>query len=179
MKRINLLLLLSTLFFLMSCSESSDLPITPGPDSPDEPIVAAEIAPAFQLDTYSGSKISLADYKDKTLVIFFFGNSCPPCQAVAPKIEDDLNKAFSGNDKFAIIGIDQWDGNASSVEAFKDRTGVTFPLALKGSGVAKNYGTTYDRLVVVNPDGAIEYRGRSIAANNLNEVIEIVSGLLK
>lgn len=166
--------------FLVSCSESTDDPITGGPDvNPGDPMMEGEPAPSFQLDTYDGLKLSLADYKDKTLVIFFFGNTCPPCQAVAPKIETDLNEAFSTNNKFAIIGIDQWDGNAASVEGFKNRTGVSFPLGLKGSGVARDYGTTYDRLVVVNPSGNIVYRGNSIAANNLNEVVSLVKDLLK
>jgi peroxiredoxin len=179
MKNISSLLFLVIAMSLLSCSESTD-PIVGGPDiTPDEPMVEGEKAPAFQLETYNGGKLSLADYKDKTLVIFFFGNTCPPCQAVAPKIESDLNKAFGSNNKFAMVGIDQWDGNAASVEGFKDRTGVTFPLGIKGSGVARDFGTTYDRLVVVNPAGNIEYRGTSIAANNLDEVVNIVKTLLK
>lgn len=178
MKIINTFFFFS-LLFLISCSESTDEPIVIGPGTPNDPDVELEVAPQFQLQTYNDAQISLADYKDKTLVIFFFGNTCPPCQAVAPKIEDDLNKKFSSNSKFAIIGIDQWDGNAASVEGFKDRTNVSFPLALKGSGVARDYGTTYDRLVVVNAAGKIKYRGNSIAANNLNEVIGIVTELLK
>lgn len=162
----------------IACSDSTDEPLIMGPDTPDEPAVELEVAPQFQLDTYDGAQVSLSDYKDKTLVIFFFGNSCPPCQAVAPKIESDLQEAFKDKAGFAMIGIDQWDGNAASVEGFKERTGVTFPLALNGSGVARSYGTTYDRLVVINAEGKIEYKGTSIAANNLDDVITLVQGLV-
>ena len=79
---------------------------------------------------------------------------------------------------FAIIGIDQWNGNAAAVERFEESAGVTFPLGLKGSGVANAYGTTYDRLVLVNQGGTIAFRGKRIAANDLDEVVNMVKRLL-
>lgn len=135
-------------------------------------------APAFSLKTFDDNDIKLSDYEDKNLVIFFFGNRCGPCMAVAPDIESQLNQAFGDKEDFAIIGIDQWDGNAASVENFQEQTGVTFPLALEGSPVAKDFGTTYDRLVVVKANGKIAYRGTSIAANNLEDVINLMIKLL-
>ncbi len=137
-----------------------------------------EVAPNFSLKTPAGGDITSASFKDKTLVIFFFGNTCPPCKSVAPSIESKLKKKYGADDNFAIIGIDQWDGNSSSVKNFQDDTGVTFPLGLKGSSVAKDFGTTYDRLVVVNKEGRIEFKGKSVASNDLNDVVDLVQQLL-
>jgi peroxiredoxin len=170
-------------FLFSSCS--SDSSITGGgeeeemeeikdPNDADD----LELAPDFKLDTYDGNTISLADLKDKVSVIFFFGNACPPCKSVAPSIETKLNKEFQSNDKYRIIGIDQWDGNAASVERFKNDTGVTFPLAIKGSSVASAFGTTYDRLVVITTKGKVAFKGKSIAANDMDQVISKVIELL-
>lgn len=136
-------------------------------------------APSYSLKTYDDQDLNSSTYKDKVLVIFFFGNSCPPCIGVGPDIEEKINDVYKDNEKFAIIGIDQWDGNASSVERFQERTNVSFPLGLEGSDVAKDFGTTYDRLVVVNENNKIAYKGTSIAANNLDDVIALIDTLLK
>ena len=137
-----------------------------------------EVAPGFSLETHDGQTLSSDIFADKVAVIFFFGNSCPPCKSVAPDIEAKINQEFKDDDNFVMLGIDQWDGNAASVERFKDDTGVTFPLGRMGSGVARDYGTTYDRLVLINSRGKIAFKGQSIAANDLDEVINQVKGLL-
>lgn len=136
------------------------------------------VAPDFEIKTWEGDNLKFETYKDKVLVIFFFGNTCPPCIGVAPDVEEKLNKDLRGKSDYAIIGIDQWDGNDSSVEGFKKNTGVEFPLGVMGSGVAKEYGTTYDRLVVVGKDGNINFRGNSVVSNNLDEVVTLVKGLI-
>jgi len=135
-------------------------------------------APAFSLKTFDGMDLNSSTYDGKVLVVFFFGNSCPPCIGVGPDVEEKLNQDFSGNSDYAIVGIDQWDGNAASVESFQSKTGVSFPLGLMGSDVAKEFGTTYDRLLIVNKNGKIAYKGNSIAANNLDDVIDLAKSLV-
>ncbi len=178
MLSIRLFLMGISFMILVSCSEEEAMPTTPDA-TPDEPMTSEDPAPDFELMTFDDFPLKLSDYENQNLVIFFFGNACPPCQAVGPDIESQLNEAFKDKENYSIIGIDQWDGNAASVESFRDKTGINFPLGLMGSGVARDFGTTYDRLVVVNKEGNIIYRGNSIAANNLDEVIGIVTGLLE
>ncbi len=168
------------LTIMMSCSDSTDDPTTtPNPPSDGgEPDPTAEVAPDFSLSTYNGGTVKLSDFKDEVLVIFFFGNTCPPCIAVAPDVEEKLNKAFEGESKYNIIGIDVWDGNAASVEGFRDKGGVSFPLALNGSGVGSQYGAGRDRLVVVDQSGNIAFKGAQIAANDMDAVVSQVTALL-
>jgi len=132
----------------------------------------------FSIKTWDGNDLKFETYEDKTLVIFFFGNTCPPCIGVAPDVEERLNKDFRGKEDYAIIGIDQWDGNNASVEGFQKNTGVEFPLGVMGSDVASDYGTTYDRLVVVGKDGKIKFKGNSVVSNNLDEVVTLVNTLV-
>lgn len=136
-------------------------------------------APNFSLLTTSGDTLKLQDYQGKNLVIFFFGYACPFCQSVGPSIESDLYEAYRDNDKFAIIGADQWDGNNAGVDAFAESAGVTFPLGVMASSMASEYESTYDRLVVVDSIGSVIFRGSNRAASHLEEVVGIVDDLLK
>lgn len=173
------LLLLVSLTAVYSCaSEEEEMPVVNNPSNPmmtDD----RQDAPTFALETTTGDAITSTQYKDKNLVIFFFGYNCPPCKAVGPDIESKLHQAFKDDADFAIIGADQWEGNNAGVDNFQSTTGITFPLGTKGADMAKAFGTTYDRLVVVNKENKIVYTGNSIATNNLDEVVDIVKDLLK
>lgn len=171
------LIILST--FLFSCSQENDMMENPTPAN-GTPIVPTETttAPDFTLKSLDGSDISLSDYKNKVVVLFFFGNSCPTCKAVAPSIESELAVPFKNNDSFQILGLDQWDGNSSAVEGFRKSTNVTFPLLLKASPVASLFKTTYDRLIVINKEGEIVFTGKQNGASDLKAVREKVDEIL-
>jgi peroxiredoxin len=136
-----------------------------------------EAAPDFTLTSADGSQVSLKDFAEKPLVIFFFGNTCPLCIGAGPKIQADIREKFT-TDEVAMIGIDVWDGNQASVLNFKDRTGVTFDLLLEGSSVASDYKTTYDRLFVLNGKGEFIHKGSSSAGNDIDNVVKAVQDLL-
>lgn len=136
-------------------------------------------APSFSLESLDDGTIALSDYKDKVVVLFFFGNNCPSCKSSASEVEDSIHQHYSSNDTVFVLGLDQWDGNSSSVQSFKNTTGVTFPLLLKASGVASNYKTTYDRLIVVDKNTKIRFTGSQAAKNQINSVVNLVDKLLK
>jgi thiol-disulfide isomerase/thioredoxin len=112
------------------------------------------------------------------VVLFFFGNTCPSCRAVAPEIEKNLKVAFANRKDYVIVGLDQWNGSASSVRVFRDVTDVTFPLLLNAASVGNSFNTTYDRLVVVDKKGKIAHRGSRAATNDVNTVVATVNDLL-
>lgn len=139
---------------------------------PDNP------APTFTLQTSDGQNINLSDYQGKVVTLFFFGYGCPPCKAVAPSIQEQLATPYESNDDYAILGLDVWDGNSAGVDAFKSATEVRFPLLLEASSIARDYETTYDRLVVVDKDGGIVFLGTQIAMGDLESVKNLVISLL-
>lgn len=179
MKISNLLYLLAIVSLTtFSCTQEEEPPVISNPSTPTNPTSDLPDAPSFSLESTSGDVITSTQYKDKNLVIFFFGYDCPPCKAAGPDIESKLYQEFKSNSEFAMIGADQWEGNDAGVDNFQEITGITFPLGRKGADMAKSFNTTYDRLVVVNKDNKIVYTGNSIASNNLDEVIGIVRDLL-
>lgn len=135
-------------------------------------------APAFTLSDLGGNQVKLSDYKNKVVVLFFFGNNCPSCKAVGPTIETNLAVPFKNRTDYQILGLDQWNGNATSVEAFKTTTGVTFPLLLNASAVASDYKTTYDRLVVIDKNGKIAFSGNQVASSDVTAAKQKVEILL-
>jgi peroxiredoxin len=170
---IGLVLLFSAL--LSSCNNEGE---EPAPDlDPDNPGSLLS-APDFELNSVDGKTVKLADFSDKVVVLFFFGNTCPSCRAVAPDIEKELNLPYEGRDDYAIIGLDQWDGNSNSVMSFQDNTMVSFPLLLNASGVARAYDTTYDRLLVIDKNGKIALKGRRGATNDVSIIKSKVDELL-
>lgn len=173
----NYLIILCAVCFLVTGSMLSSC----SKDNSEEPSIqppATENAPDFELNSVDGATVSLSDFKGKPLVIFFFGDTCPLCIASGPKIESKINDRFSENE-IAIIGIDTWDGNAASVKSFRASTGVTFDLLLKGSSVLSDYGTTYDRLYVIDAQGNIAFKGKSSASQDIENVVTTIEGLLK
>lgn len=166
---------------IMSCSSPDD---EINPDDPDGDNMmmndgTSSTAPGFELTALDGASVKLSDHKDKVVVLFFFGDTCPSCKSVAPDIQEKLNEDYADKNDYVVLGLDVWDGNSNSVQSFKDNTSVTFPLLLNASAVSKSYNTTYDRLVVIDKSGEIAHSGSRAASNDLNTVKSKVDDLLK
>lgn len=136
-----------------------------------------EIAPNIEVGLLGGETFNLADHEGKVVVVFFFGNTCPSCRAIGSTVESAIYQEYmddSGN--LVAVGIDTWNSssNETSVAGFRDQTGITFPLAIKGGDVAVNYKTTYDRLMVVNRAGILVHKGLVVASNDINNTIAAI-----
>ena len=142
------------------------------------PVTPVALAPGFTLKSLEGNDVSLSSYKNKVVTLFFFGNNCPSCKAVAPSVQSMLVTPFASNTSYAVLGLDQWNGNAASVQAFKTATSVTFPLLLNASGVAAEYKTTYDRIVIIDKAGNIAFSGNQLASQDIAAAKAKVTELL-
>ena len=156
-------------FIFSSCSKDDDKIV---------PLETGTAAPQFTLKSLNNSNVSLSDFKNKVVVLFFFGNNCPSCKAAAPNVQSMLVTPFASKNDYMVLGLDQWNGNAASVEAFKTTTGVTFPLLLNAASVASDYKTTYDRIVVIDKAGNIAFKGTQAASSDISAVKTKVTELL-
>lgn len=132
-------------------------------------------APDFTLSTDEGSSFKLSDQKGKVVFIFFFGYACPHCLGNGNNTETGIYNVYKSNNDFVAIGIDTWNGNASGVANFKSSTGLTYPLCYEGSQVVTEYKTTYDRIVVIDKDGIIQYKS---SANSTSDVVKTASNVI-
>jgi peroxiredoxin len=184
MKYIKSILLTSIIFFgatlFVGCGGEDPTPIinmgngNPG-GNPSEPFGKA---PDFNLTSVDGGQVQLKDFEGKPLVIFFLGSTCPLCISSAPSIESGINQKFSSS-VMNIIGVDTWDGNQAAVENFRNTTGVTFDLLLNASALQNSYNTTYDRLLVVDSNGEIVFKGTSTASSDVDEVVALINKLME
>jgi peroxiredoxin len=93
-------------------------------------------------------------------------------------VEDSLVTPFSSRTDYQLLGLDQWNGSHSALEAFMSSTGVSFPLLLNASGVVSTYKSTYDRLVVIDKSGKIVFAGTKGAGLDISQVKSLVESLL-
>lgn len=127
---------------------------------------AGDKAPAFRLEDADGNTVSLADYRGRKLIVYFYpAASTPGCTKQACDFRDNLrvlNKA--GLD---VVGISP--DKPAKLAKFRDAEGLTFPLlsdpdrtvlAKWGAyGEKKMYGKTVQGVIrstfVVDEDGKI------------------------
>lgn len=70
-------------------------------------------------------------------------------------MEAGVNQYYAGQ-PVVTLGLDIYDGNANLVEAFRDVTGVTFPLLMQASTYSSQNSGNF-RKVVIDPDGIVRY----------------------
>lgn len=133
-----------------------------------------DTAPDFTLNTLDGGTFTLSDHEGKVVLIFFFGYGCPSCLQYGPSIQEELVEAYSGNENYIAVGLDVWDGNESSVQTFRNSTGLTIPLCLMASSVASSYGTSYDKLFVIDPEGKIAFKGANTAGPEIGNAMSVI-----
>jgi peroxiredoxin len=127
-------------------------------------IEAGSPAPEFTLRDQDGNKVSLADYRGRTVVLVFypadFSRVCTDQLSVYQEVLPQFEEAGT-----QLVGI-SLDG-AFCHKAFQDHQGLTIPLLAdfhpKGE-VAKAYGVWSEQhgvagraLVMVGPDGVVQW----------------------
>ena len=134
-------------------------------------------APDFEVDLQGGGTFKLSNYEGKVVFVFLFGNGCPSCKAIGADVETMIHQVYLDTSQFVAIGLDTWDAssNESSVSGFRSNTGITFPLAIKAGSVAADYGTTYDRFMVIDRAGTLVHKGVVLASNDINNAKEAIS----
>lgn len=106
-----------------------------------------ETAPAFTMtDINSGNEVSLADYKGKTVLVFFWASWCPYCKAMCKK-GGSLNKfagelAAAPKSNLVILGVGtSSDDSADTQKAFLQTNGCDWTSTHdSGSKVEGKYG---------------------------------------
>ncbi len=128
-------------------------------------------APAFTLPDADGNKVSLADYKGRRVIVYFYpAASTPGCTKQACDFRDSLGELNGAG--LDVVGISP--DKPEKLAKFRDAEGLTFPLlsdperkvltAYGAFGEKKMYGKTVQGVIrssfVVDEKGKIA--GRSV-----------------
>ena len=136
-------------------------------------------APDFTLQELQGGNFSLSSETGKVVFIFWLGYACPFCQSATPSINSEIINIFKNRSGFVAIGIDTWDGSSTQVQSFQSQTGLDVKYLIKGSSVAQNWSTTYDRLAVVGKNGKIVFKGTQGASSDIGNAKTAIEAALQ
>lgn len=141
-----------------------------------------QAAPAFSLADTTGKQVSLADYRGKTVLLYFQeGLSCQPCWDQLTSLEQDATKVkAAGIDAIVSITSDP----ANLIAQKTQDMGLTTPvlsdpdLATSEKYEANQYGmmgTSRDghSFILVDPDGTITWRADYGGAPNYTMFVPV------
>ncbi|HEX8835923.1 MAG TPA: TlpA disulfide reductase family protein [Candidatus Acidoferrum sp.] len=94
-------------------------------------------APDFKLDTLGGKPLSLAEYKNKVVLLNFWATWCGPCRAEIPDLVELQNKY---KDQLQIIGLVVDDDDLDAIKKFVDQFGINYPVAIVTDALRVEYG---------------------------------------
>jgi thiol-disulfide isomerase/thioredoxin len=121
-------------------------------------------APAFTLLDLSGSKVSLSDFKGRSLLINYWGTYCAPCKIEMPWLQE-FSKKYAA-DGFQVVGI-TYDSEVGRDTIARDtkQLGVTYPILLSDPKVENAYLSGTEVLPM------------SFYVDKAGQVIEVSAGL--
>jgi peroxiredoxin len=89
------------------------------------------LAPDFTLQTINGQGITLNEYRGKTVLLYFWVNSCPACVDEMPYFQTVFNE--QANKELAILAINCGE-SSQTVKSIVDGLKLTFPMLLDPDG---------------------------------------------
>lgn len=157
--------------------------------APSSGLAEGKPAPAFSLPRDGGGTVSLADFKGRKLVLYFYPKAdTPGCTIEA----QDFSRL---KPRFAAAGADILGVSADPVPAldkFRDKHGLTIPLASDEAaamlsaydawGEKTMYGRTFmgvsRKTVLIGPDGTVARIWPKVTvAGHAEEVLEAAQAL--
>ena len=124
-------------------------------------IQADQLTAAFwaqQFDTPTGSKLNLARFKGKPLLVNFWATWCHPCVQEMPELSTLQSKGKINNFQIIGIGID----SAANIQEFASKYKISYPLYIGGTGgseLLRKMGDAAGGLpfsVLIGPDGQVK-----------------------
>jgi thiol-disulfide isomerase/thioredoxin len=135
-------------------------------------------APQFTLDSRSGAKISLSQYKGQVVMLNFWASWCGPCRQEMPLLENIYKKYNKMG--FTLIGVNV-EPDSKAAEGFLKETPVSFPVIYdKDSTVSKAYDVSgMPSTVIIDRKGNIRVLHRGYKPGDENEYLDSIRNLIR
>jgi cytochrome c biogenesis protein CcmG/thiol:disulfide interchange protein DsbE len=98
------------------------------------------MAADFSWYNREGKKVSLSDFRGKTVLINFWATWCGPCKAELPDIEAISNEYASKG--LVVIGVSEDEGSnlVGKLKSFASQHGLTYQIVIDDNSIADAYG---------------------------------------
>ena len=115
-------------------------------------------APAFTLDSLEGPRVSLADFRGKTLVATFWASWCGPCRMELPVLVKFYRGQHKSGSNFEIVAI-SIDATRDAAQGAARTLKLPFPVLLDSdSRISDTYQVdAIPTLFVIDHDGKVIY----------------------
>ena len=134
------------------------------PDSVGYIVRVGDVAPEMEMELTDGQKVKLSSLRGKVVMLQFTASWCGVCRKEMPFIEKDIWLKHKDNTDFALFGIDR-DEPLETVNAFAEKTGVTYPMALDpGANIFAKYA---DREAGITRNVLIDRSGKIVMLTRL------------
>lgn len=150
------------------------------------PPLEAGLAPQFELTTFQGETIRLADLLGKPVVINFWASWCIPCRDEAPALQAVWQKYKDQG--LIVLGVDYVD-TESEAKKFIQEFGQTYPNGpdlgtlisqkYKITGVPETYFITREGQVLAGTDASGRAYGNWIGPISMNALEGRIQKLLE
>jgi cytochrome c biogenesis protein CcmG/thiol:disulfide interchange protein DsbE len=136
-------------------------------------------APAFDLPTLDGARVTDADLQGKWTVVNFWNTWCVPCQQELPQLKKFV-QSHAGDDTVQTIGIVRDPQEPQAViEKYAQATGMDWKLALDpGSKAALDFATRgQPETFLIAPNGRVAvYFYGPVTARALDQALAAAGG---
>ncbi|HEY3489737.1 MAG TPA: redoxin domain-containing protein [Candidatus Deferrimicrobiaceae bacterium] len=150
--------MLSPLFRKLSILASLMVMLTVAVPARATALIAGEPAPNFSLKNLEGKRVTLEQFKGKTVVIAFWSTWCSRCEEELTFLRDQ----FGTRTDVAVLLINQDSEKGvvlAKVQRLRDKLGIAFPILIdEGLRTWEDYGiNALPTSVVVDKTGAIKF----------------------
>lgn len=130
--------------------------------------------PEFTFETLNGEKVSISDFKGKTILINFFATWCKFCLKELPELQMQIWENFKNKGLVVLsFGVDH---SAQELEKWNSSRGFTFPISSdEHRSIYELFYTKYfPRDIVVNKEGIIIYQKSGYTEKGFKELVKII-----
>ncbi|HSH70037.1 MAG TPA: TlpA disulfide reductase family protein [Deferrisomatales bacterium] len=161
------LLLCALLLALGGCSSDTGNLGAPSP-----------LAPDFALETATGERASLADYRGQVVMLHFWATWCAPCRA-AMAHEVKLQEAYQTRG-FTVLGMNM-DKNREDVVQFLARNELNYPTLFVDADTRAAYGgvSSIPMTIIIDRSGRIRRKSLGYTLQLMASVERTIESLLE
>jgi cytochrome c biogenesis protein CcmG/thiol:disulfide interchange protein DsbE len=136
MSKLYILILAMTLF--AGCSRISTSASEELLEVKLKPLAERQQAPSFELKDSNGTVVTLAEYKDRVVLLNFWATWCVPCKEELPWFQE-FNSKFK-DQGFAVLGVSLDEEGWNVVKPYTDERKLTYRMVMGSEQVSTLYG---------------------------------------